>query len=265
MTSSHHHPAVLHAITSCHQLAKSRQHLAHVVQEEALDRAARAATDTRDGLRSQVLGRRHQLGGHADPVAGRIDTTPTGDRAGPMARLADSIDTTIGWLARIVTGGHYDGNLDPLTVIREDLPNLRRPAAAAAHVGRWLVEADDKIRRTLGLLPDHLPVPGNLACPACGLRMLRIVTSAPDSAGWVIVCTNPDCMCSGNRSCRCGMPVQGFGAGHIWDRSTQLVDGLLRQLPRRRVRSGRTVVVDDRGDVEGVAACTSLGYGSAPA
>lgn len=252
MNDSHHHPAVLHALTATWQLAKSRQHLAQVVREEAADRAARAATDTRDGLRSQVLGRRYGLGGHADPVAGRINTV-SGDRPAPLARLAESVDGTVRWLARIVTGGHYDPNLDPLTVIREDLPNLRRPAAAANQVTRWLVEADQHIRRSLGLLPDHLPVPGNLACPACSLRMLRIVTSAPDTADWVIICTNQECGCYGDRHyCRCGMPVQAQGSRHVWDRSTELVDGLLRQLPRRRVR--HRTVVDDRGDVEEVAA-----------
>jgi hypothetical protein len=99
------------------------------------------------------------------------------------------------------------------------------PWRTAMDIRLWLASTDDAIRRGLGLLPDLWTLPANPACPHCGVRLLRVQRSAPDSADWTIVCT-AGCRCRGV-GCPCGMLERVEGVGHIWDRSAPFLAELV--------------------------------------
>lgn len=86
--------------------------------------------------------------------------------------------------------------------------------ATARDIGRWLWPADDAIRAGLHLPQDHVHIPWNPACPACGVRLLRAHIAAPDPSVWTVVCL-AGCRCLGD-GCPCGMLVQERGVPHIW-------------------------------------------------
>lgn len=108
---------------------------------------------------------------------------------------------------------------------------LRQPATWAEYAGQigrcdwrtamdiklWLASTDQVIRKALQLTPDLWTLPANPPCPSCGVRLMRVQRSAPDSAAWTVVCT-AGCRCRGD-GCPCGMLERVQGVGHIWDRT----------------------------------------------
>lgn len=206
------HPHQLHATAALWSLRAARRRL-H-------DRASRYGTlgpnlDAADTLRSPRYGTRGGSGGHSDPVAAALLTAVTRTGADRLEQLADRTTGTLTWLARKLNAA---GPGDPLGRLLAAVPDLR--PAPAAHLQRWILEADHDVRKALGINADRQPLPG-ARCPSCGLRRLEAQTSADNRAHWTVICTAGE-VCAGN-ACTCGMPVKAAGVTHIWDATSSLV------------------------------------------
>ena len=204
------HPHQLHAHAAAWNLRAARAALATAVERETAQRRAdAAATAAARNIQAWRPQPGRAQGGHGDPTGGTIagvDYAWRGDlRPSRLARLASRTDETLFWLAREL---HLTG--EPLTALTAAALNL--PAPAAREVWLWLGEADRRIRRALQLDPAETPVPGNPACPACGLQLLHHLTAVP---GRLVVCRAEVCLCAGD-TCPCRMPIREAGVTHIW-------------------------------------------------
>lgn len=206
------HPHLLHYRAASWSLNASRGALHERAREEAEQIAAETANTADDGLRSSVMGVRSG-GGHGDPVSGVAISALRAPRPNRYALLADTVTSTLGWLADQL---HAPPASDPLL----RLGSLDIQPATAATVTRWITENDQRIRERLQLAPHLWALPGNPECPHCGMRTLYVQTAAPSDL-WTVVC-RLECVCSG-AGCRCGMPVRVEGAAHIWDRAAPMV------------------------------------------
>lgn len=193
------HPWTLHATTNLWSYRHARAELARTITV--------ARKEPPDGLRSTTYGTRSATGGHSDRVLHLVTSDSELER---LCRHAVRADHTLVWLA----GHAAPGPGDPAARLTAAVPNLLAPTAE--HIARWVAEADERLRRVLGMPPDRVPMPG-VPCPACGCRRLQVCSAALDRTGWTVVC-DAGCRCIGAR-CPCTTGVQGehaAGVPHIW-------------------------------------------------
>lgn len=221
------HPHQLHAHAAAWSLRTARQRLLVAAAIRAREDAI-ASTEGDDGLRSQTFGQRSALGHIGDPTA---DAALTGHRPttrpNPYLQLAERVTSTLAWLAGKLG---VTGTTDPLVRLTAAVPTLRPSTAGELH--RWLAGEDARLRAALGMEPDRRPIPGAPPCPACGMRLLRTQTSAPDRSAWTVVCTSTSCRCAG-LTCTCDMPIRAAGVAHIWATAEACAS------TRRRISPGR--------------------------
>jgi hypothetical protein len=210
------HPHQLHALAALWSLRAARQRLTIAAAIEDRENAL-AALEPADGLRSQTYGSRGGSGGHGDPVAGAALTVSTSVRTNRAAALDRRILSTLSWLADSIAGQLGAHRPDPDVLLTQLVTGLS--PATAAHLTRWVTEADQQIRKHLGLGQDLMPAPGNRPCPACQVRQLYVQTSAPIASEHTIVC-RAGCLCRGD-GCTCDMPVKVQGVAHIWFAQTR--------------------------------------------
>lgn len=149
----------------------------------------------------------------------------------PYAERRRRTEETLIWVAQTVIGETVRAGADALARLLRHLPRTLQDAAL--HLGRWVDEQDQAVRRALGDGDDRQGVPV-VACPHCGTKAaLAARTSAPPPER-VVVCT-AGCTCAGP-GCGCGMGIEILGARHIW--STAELERALRaqleQALRRR-------------------------------
>ncbi|MEU7609536.1 hypothetical protein [Micromonospora sp. NPDC049204] len=198
------HPSNLHAAANCWSLRRSWAALRDT------NSAAATAGDF-DGLRSPLYGVRHASGGHADPVPSLSSSGSRYGRATDIVR--ENVDQAYWLCASSLRHGALTTG-PALAVIGKAIAGLN--PSTAGEVARYLADADQAARRTLGVDSDYWgPLPGNPPCPGCGVRLLRARTSAPTSGDWPIVCA-AGCLCSG-MACPCGMADRTPRVAHIWD------------------------------------------------
>jgi len=199
------HPNTLWAASNCWSLRRSWATL----------RDASAAPDDDAGtIRSWRPGTGGGHGsGHGDPLGDAV--TASVSRGDTQTRVADTVRDDVDqarWLATSALR-HTGMPIGPaLAVLTRVIPDLAPDIAG--EVARYLDHADKAARRTLRLGDDHLPLPGNPPCPACGVRMLRARRSAPNSAEWPVICA-ARCRCAGT-PCPCGMETPTRRVEHIW-------------------------------------------------
>ncbi|MFG1847794.1 hypothetical protein [Micromonospora carbonacea] len=198
------HPSNQHAAANCWSLRRAWA-------------ALRDANTSDDGdagtIRSWRPGTGGHGSGHGDPLAEAVvaGLTSSTRHARTVDTIRDNVDQAR-WLATSAlrhTGMPVGPALAALTGVIDDLD-----PATAHEVARYLDRADTAARRALHLGDDHLPLPGNPRCPACGVRMLRARRSNPDTTAWPVICA-AGCRCTGN-TCGCGMPVKARNVDHIW-------------------------------------------------
>lgn len=202
------HPSNLHALAHCWSLRRAW--------------AALRDTNTPDDgdagtLRSWRPGTGGNTGGHGDPLGDAVVATVTqGTRHTQTAEIVREDVDQARWLATSALR-HQGAPVGPaLTMLTRVIVDL--DPATAHEVGRYLHHADTTARRALRLDVDHLPLPGNPPCPACGVRMLRARRSNPDTDAWPVICA-AGCRCTG-QGCPCGMGVRVRGVDHIWPGAT---------------------------------------------
>ncbi|MGW3608957.1 hypothetical protein ACWD6N_03560 [Micromonospora sp. NPDC005163] len=214
------HPHQLHATRAAGSLAAARTRLDQAVTDEWLARRREAKVIAAAGAIQawRPMSGPSGQGGHGDLV-GRtaVSTLEPEVRDGHLARLAASTTATLAWLAdalRLTLAG------DPLYALADAAPTLR--PSTAAHLTRWLDEADQRIRDTLHLDPDGTALPGR-RCPRCARRQLTAHTTGPRTA-WTVTCT-PTCRCVGD-TCPCTMPIRATDVPHVWGPDHPLITGL---------------------------------------
>lgn len=200
------HPYLLHARTAAWSLHTARTALADLARAEQIRTPWPEPLPAAPCLRAPTYGQRHAIGGHADPVSGRVAVElPPVRSTGWIKRLATHQGRLSGLARMLGATGH-----DPLAAIQAALPRMLPGTArvVAAH----LRDEDDLVRGWLDLAPAVEPLPG-VACPACTQRRLVVNTGGPEAA-WTVTCA---CLCVG-QGCPCGMAGAVEGVQHIWPR-----------------------------------------------
>ncbi len=233
------HPHVLHALAALWSLHRAQQLLAEHRDAVALA-APRRTTSTRqrtlaeltamDTLLRQERPDRFRLAG------ARVAASPAPAPVAVLDALRDA-DRTLADTAALLAHVHR----------HRPLLRWTRDWDQPAYAGRWvwLIAAasvaphgiareihalvdpvDARARAITGHGPDLWRLPLSPPCPACGLRLLRVHTSPPDSRRWAVVCGSA-CRCGGE-DCGCGMPVREARVRHIWPADHALVADALR-------------------------------------
>jgi hypothetical protein len=147
--------------------------------------------------------------GSGDVLLGAVIRHQGPGGVNPYAAVAASVTDTVGWLAQTVLAS-VPASTEAAIV---QLLDATLSPPAAAHIARWVDDADRKARRALVVGDDRRLVPV-LGCPHCNSTgSLAVRTSAPPPAR-TIVCT-AGCTCDGP-GCGCGMPTEEQGVAHIW-------------------------------------------------
>lgn len=197
------HPHHLHATTALWSYRHARNELTHAITA--------ARMEPPDGLHGRTYGTRHGVGGHSDGILALVVDDSQLTR---LRRHARHTTATITWLASHAAPGPGD----PAARLIAAIPSLA--PSTSAHITAWVREADQRIRRALGMPADHAPLPG-VPCPHCGTRRLQACTAAPDRTAWTVVCA-AGCHCTGT-DCGCtAVPgtTPAAGVAHIWPWTT---------------------------------------------
>ncbi len=239
------HPHALHALTALSSLRRATEHYLSALVEASAGSSTPAATgQTRPRPRAALrrLDDLLRVERHERIVADRAGIHQVGASPTPIpAHLLDAQQTAAQALIDAVWIASSALRERPLlvwgdawTLAATDRWRARcgwltmvlplTPPTAAGDVARILTTADRSVRAACRTEPDEAPVPG-VACPACGIRRLRIATSAPSSAAWTITC-RPQCRCAGD-GCPCGMAVTASGVRHIWAAESALAGEVL--------------------------------------
>ncbi|MEV4416134.1 hypothetical protein [Catellatospora sp. NPDC049609] len=218
------HPHQLHARSAAWSLDVARHRLGTAIgraRAAALTEQLTSAAPVRAWSPSTGGGG----GGHGDPTAGAAlgvgMSGPAGrSRSADLWGLAESVTDTLWWLAGKLGFRRPQWPqmpADPVALMCRAVPRLH--PWTAAQLALWFGEADGQIRTLLYIAPDDSPVPG-MACPACGVRQLSVLTA---SVATTVVCRATGCHCAGE-DCPCRMPVRAAGVGHIWSTGSDLAD-----------------------------------------
>ncbi|WFE41939.1 hypothetical protein [Micromonospora sp. WMMD998] len=210
------HPHQHHATRAAQNLTTARHQLDAAVTREAAERRAEARiTAAASAIQAwRPIPGPTGKGSHGDPASrAAVGTLEPDVRDGRLARLATSTTDTLTWLTRRL---HLHAADDPLTTLTHAIPDLQ--PATAAHLWRWLDEADTRIRDTLQLKPNRELLVG-LACPRCSARQLWLHTDGPTYTRTVTCEAGADgCLCIGD-DCTCHMDIRAAGVRHIWPAS----------------------------------------------
>ncbi|MFY1588973.1 hypothetical protein ACN267_31285 [Micromonospora sp. WMMD734] len=204
-------PHHLHATAALESLRLARHHLAALARDEAA-RNVWAEQLPAAPISSPAYGTRHAIGGHADPVSGRLAVEEPPVRAVTWATRWEIADSRLNGIARMfgIAQTHT------LARIRHAIPAML-PATAAV-LARHLVDEDALVRGWLDLPAYREPLP-SAACPHCGERQLVVQTAGPVEA-WTVVCATGR-LCTG-AGCPCEMEGAVEGVPHIWPRAVVL-------------------------------------------